>query len=165
MIRKSLFDVVGVFDESLPACEDYDLCQRVRNIGHRIGVVPGARILHYSGSVTNTPGRERKRMRQILRNRTIYRLRFETDAPLRTLLVVLLMEFPRRAVRRILRRKGSQSLRSIAAAFGDLLMLGGRLANRENDRNQWDQYLEEIEWASLGSRFESSELEGPASRE
>ena len=29
MIRKSLFDAVGVFDERLPACEDYDLWLRV----------------------------------------------------------------------------------------------------------------------------------------
>ena len=29
MIRKSLFDTVGLFDESLPACEDYDLWLRV----------------------------------------------------------------------------------------------------------------------------------------
>jgi len=29
MIRKSLFDMVGKFDESLPACEDYDLWLRV----------------------------------------------------------------------------------------------------------------------------------------
>ena len=29
MIRKSLFDTVGVFDERLPACEDYDLWLRV----------------------------------------------------------------------------------------------------------------------------------------
>ena len=29
MIRKSLFDEVGLFDESLPACEDYDLWLRI----------------------------------------------------------------------------------------------------------------------------------------
>jgi glycosyltransferase involved in cell wall biosynthesis len=29
MIRKSLFDTVGVFDEQLPACEDYDLWLRI----------------------------------------------------------------------------------------------------------------------------------------
>ena len=29
MIRKSLFDSVGVFDEQLPACEDYDLWLRI----------------------------------------------------------------------------------------------------------------------------------------
>ena len=29
MIKKSLFDAVGVFDENLPACEDYDLWLRV----------------------------------------------------------------------------------------------------------------------------------------
>jgi glycosyltransferase involved in cell wall biosynthesis len=29
MIRKTLFDAVGTFDESLPACEDYDLWLRV----------------------------------------------------------------------------------------------------------------------------------------
>jgi hypothetical protein len=29
MIRKSLFDEVGFFDENLPACEDYDLWLRI----------------------------------------------------------------------------------------------------------------------------------------
>lgn len=29
MIRKELFDTVGLFDESLPACEDYDLWLRI----------------------------------------------------------------------------------------------------------------------------------------
>ena len=29
MMRKALFEKVGVFDESLPACEDYDLWLRV----------------------------------------------------------------------------------------------------------------------------------------
>jgi glycosyltransferase involved in cell wall biosynthesis len=29
MIKKTLFDAVGVFDESLPACEDYDLWLRI----------------------------------------------------------------------------------------------------------------------------------------
>jgi glycosyltransferase involved in cell wall biosynthesis len=29
MIKKSLFDTVGVFDEKLPACEDYDLWLRI----------------------------------------------------------------------------------------------------------------------------------------
>jgi len=29
MIRKTLFDTVGLFDESLPACEDYDLWLRI----------------------------------------------------------------------------------------------------------------------------------------
>jgi len=29
MIRKTLFDVVGAFDENLPACEDYDLWLRI----------------------------------------------------------------------------------------------------------------------------------------
>jgi len=29
MIRKQLFDIVGLFDESLPACEDYDLWLRI----------------------------------------------------------------------------------------------------------------------------------------
>jgi glycosyltransferase involved in cell wall biosynthesis len=29
MVRKNLFDIVGNFDESLPACEDYDLWLRV----------------------------------------------------------------------------------------------------------------------------------------
>jgi hypothetical protein len=29
MLRRSLFDIVGCFDESLPACEDYDLWLRI----------------------------------------------------------------------------------------------------------------------------------------
>ena len=29
MLRKSLLDVVGIFDESMPVCEDYDLWLRI----------------------------------------------------------------------------------------------------------------------------------------
>ena len=140
--------------------EDYDLCQRVRLAGYRIGVVPYARIRHYSGSATDTPARERNRMRQILRNRTIYRLRFKADARLMTLIKVLLIEFPRRAIRRLVGRSGSQSLRSIWGAFRDLVMLSRRITDRERDNQEWEGWnrvSSDIDgralWNSLSSSF------------
>lgn len=51
--RKSLFDEIGLFDESMWPCsgEEVDFCLRAREKGHRIGIVTGCYI-HHEGSRT-----------------------------------------------------------------------------------------------------------------
>jgi hypothetical protein len=51
--RKSLFDEIGEFDESLWPCsgEEIDFCFRAREAGHKIGVVLGCYV-HHEGSQT-----------------------------------------------------------------------------------------------------------------
>ena len=51
--RKSLFDEIGEFDESLWPCsgEEVDFCFRARSAGHRIGIVTGCYV-HHEGSRT-----------------------------------------------------------------------------------------------------------------
>ena len=39
VLRRAVFDEVGGFDTSLETCEDVDLCQRIRDRGHRIVAV------------------------------------------------------------------------------------------------------------------------------
>jgi glycosyltransferase involved in cell wall biosynthesis len=51
-IKKSVFDDIGGFDASLTACEDVDLCNRVRLAGHRIVADPGMRSVHYGDPKT-----------------------------------------------------------------------------------------------------------------
>ena len=46
-IKKDVFDDVGGFDEQLTACEDVDLCNRLRAAGHRIVADPAMRSVHY----------------------------------------------------------------------------------------------------------------------
>jgi len=48
LIQRSLFDQVGLFDESLPACEDYDLWLRIC-ARHRVLFVDQPQILKYGG--------------------------------------------------------------------------------------------------------------------
>jgi glycosyltransferase involved in cell wall biosynthesis len=48
LIHKSLFDEVGVFDESLEVCEDYDLWLRVA-CGNSIGLIDKKLIIKYAG--------------------------------------------------------------------------------------------------------------------
>ena len=48
MIRRKLFDEVGLFDESLPACEDYDLWLRIA-AKHRIGLIEKPYLIKYGG--------------------------------------------------------------------------------------------------------------------
>ncbi len=48
MMRRDLFDEVGFFDESLPACEDYDLWLRIA-AKHPIGLIEKAYIIKYGG--------------------------------------------------------------------------------------------------------------------
>lgn len=48
MIHKSIFEEIGVFDESLPACEDYDMWLRICSI-ESVGFVKEAQIKKYGG--------------------------------------------------------------------------------------------------------------------
>lgn len=48
MMRRSLLDVVGLFDEKLPACEDYDLWLRV-SCRHEIGLLPEYLVVKHGG--------------------------------------------------------------------------------------------------------------------
>jgi len=48
MMHRKLFDEVGLFDESLPACEDYDLWLRIAS-RYPIGLIEKPYILKYGG--------------------------------------------------------------------------------------------------------------------
>lgn len=48
LIHRSLFDQVGLFDESLPACEDYDLWLRIC-ASHPVAYVSTPQIVKYGG--------------------------------------------------------------------------------------------------------------------
>ncbi len=48
LLHKSLFDEVGLFDESLEVCEDYDMWLRVA-YGYEIGLIDKKLIIKYAG--------------------------------------------------------------------------------------------------------------------
>ncbi|MCP4050242.1 MAG: glycosyltransferase [bacterium] len=48
LIKKSIFDQFGLFDETLPACEDYDMWLRISR-KKVIGLEPGYSIIKYGG--------------------------------------------------------------------------------------------------------------------
>lgn len=48
LLRRELFDALGGFDESLPACEDYDLWLRIC-ARHEVGFVPQPLLVKYGG--------------------------------------------------------------------------------------------------------------------
>ncbi len=48
MLQKSLFDEVGGFNESLPACEDYDLWLRITS-RHPVGLIDEELLTRYGG--------------------------------------------------------------------------------------------------------------------
>ena len=51
-IKKDVFDGIGGFDAQLTACEDVDLCNRLRAAGHRIVADPAMRNVHYGDPKT-----------------------------------------------------------------------------------------------------------------
>ncbi len=48
MLHKKLFTEIGFFDESLPACEDYDLWLRIAS-RYKVGLIPKPYIKKYGG--------------------------------------------------------------------------------------------------------------------
>jgi glycosyltransferase involved in cell wall biosynthesis len=53
-IKKDVFADIGGFDAQLTACEDVDLCNRLRAAGHRIVADPAMRNVHYGDPKTLT---------------------------------------------------------------------------------------------------------------
>lgn len=55
IMRRDLYQAVGGFDERFFLYfEEIDLCRRVRTLGQRVVVVPGARIFHMKGAATRS---------------------------------------------------------------------------------------------------------------
>jgi len=85
MIRRRLFDEVGLFDESLPACEDYDLWLR---IGYRYPVYlidPPLIVKRggHSDQLSKSPGLDRHRiyaLKKLLDNAPLSTRQFEAAA-------------------------------------------------------------------------------------
>jgi GT2 family glycosyltransferase len=51
-IKRAVFEKIGGFDASLTACEDVDLCNRVRMAGGRIVADPRLRSIHFGDPTT-----------------------------------------------------------------------------------------------------------------
>lgn len=147
LVRTEVLREVGPFDPIYGSYyEDYDLCRRIRRAGYRIGFVSGARVRHFSGSTTDTPEKERQRMRQILRNRVIYRLR-EDDVPRWVGLArFFALEVPQRLGRSIARTPSSQPSGVVLQAVADVGRLVPRLASSAHDSAAWHTYLEHLGW-------------------
>jgi glycosyltransferase involved in cell wall biosynthesis len=67
MVRRSLFDEIGLFDESLPACEDYDLWLRVSR-KYPVHLVETPFIVKHGGhadQLSRMPGLDRYRVESI----------------------------------------------------------------------------------------------------
>lgn len=147
MVRRDVLERVGPFDPVFGSYyEDYDLCRRIRQAGYHIGFVRSAEISHFSGSSTDTAEKVRKRVRLLLRNRTIHRLRESKSPRARTLLHYATFDVPRRLLRAVLRTPSSQPVGAILQAQMDLLRLGPRLFSQSADEAAWKQYLKSLDW-------------------
>ena len=69
MIRKSLLDEVGLFDESLPACEDYDLWLRI-TWKYPVHLIDTALIVKHGGhadQLSGMPGLDKYRIQALVK--------------------------------------------------------------------------------------------------
>ena len=69
MIKKSLFDTVGVFDEDLPACEDYDLWLRI-SCRYPVHLIETALIIKRGGhedQLSRAAGLDKYRIRSLVK--------------------------------------------------------------------------------------------------
>lgn len=147
LVRTDVLRQTGPFDPVFGSYyEDYDLCRRIRALGHKIGFCRDVRIRHFSGGSTTTAEQERRRMRQIIRNRTVYQLR-ESDAPRwKGTADRVLLDFPRRLARGLAGTPSSQPPVVTLQAYFDLLRISRRLVSRTHDERQWQAYLDELGW-------------------
>jgi len=151
LVRTDVLKIVGPFDPIYGSYyEDYDLCRRIRRAGYRIGFVRGASLQHYSGSTTDTPEKERRRMRRIVRNRLIYQIRDDRQPRWATLTRFFLRDIPYRMLRGLVRTPSSQPPAIVLQAALEVARLAYRLCSVARDEAVWKDYLNRINWR--GSR-------------
>lgn len=146
VVRTSALVKVGPFDPIFGSYyEDYDLCRRLRGAGHRVGVCGRGTVRHFDGSSTTTTEAQQRRMRQIIRNRAIHRIRSSRH---RLGLVVdqFVRELPWNAARGLARTASSQPVGAQLAAHLDLMRIIDRLLFEVRDRRAWSDYLKSIGW-------------------
>jgi hypothetical protein len=147
IVRTDVLKAVGGFDPIYGSYyEDYDLCHRIRQAGYRVGIWTCATVAHFSGSATRTPEAERRRQRQIVRNRIIYRVRTAGKRRLRQLGREVLVELPRQLARRLLGRPASKPVAVLLGGYWDIAKIIRRLISANYDQRQWCTYLTEIGW-------------------
>ena len=162
MARTALLKDHGLFDPIFGSYyEDYDFCQRAWRAGWSVAAMPTARVMHFSGSATTDKAAEDRRTTWVLRNRAIYGIRNETERRGRFILGLLLIQFPRRAIRALLKRPSSQPMACVLSAWLSLTRMLPRLWFQRNDLRAWQRHLDELSWAAAfdgggsGSRNES----------
>lgn len=159
LVRTDVLRQAGPFDPVFGSYyEDYDLCRRIRDLGYKIGFATEARVRHFSGGSTTTEAQERRRMRQVIRNRMLYELREGDTSRWRAFLGRVLRDFPHRLARGLLNTPSSQPPSVTLKAYVDVLRLGRRFVSSTYDEQQWRTYLHSIGWppAPPASAEESS---------
>lgn len=129
--------------------EDYDLCHRLRRAHYRVGICGQGVVRHFSGSSTTTETAQRKRMRQIIRNRAILRIREAGENRWPRIADYIACTLPRNLVRSLLRTPSSQPLRVQLAAQWDLLCQWQRLISPRCDRQAFAEYLRQLGWPNV----------------
>lgn len=165
IVRTEVLQEVGPFDPVYGSYyEDYDLCLRIRRAGYRVGVCGNASVRHFSGSSTTTPAAERKRMRQVLRNRAIYNFREMGSRRLSAIASYFGATVPRNLLRGLLRTPSSQPVGVQVSAIADLVRDLPRFASERADSLAWRSYLDELGWPSNDRVAHAGSLERPDSK-
>jgi N-acetylglucosaminyl-diphospho-decaprenol L-rhamnosyltransferase len=147
VMRMSALRKVGPFDPIFGSYyEDYDLCQRLRASGFTVGICGGASVAHYSCSTTQSLAAQQARMRWIVRNRVIYKLRAAGSRRLGIALRCFGWDLLYNIGRSIWRTPSSQPLGVVLGAHADLLPVLGRIVSSRRDARAWRDYLDEIGW-------------------
>ena len=147
LVRTDVLRQAGPFDPVFGSYyEDYDLCRRIRAEGYRVGFCTGARIRHFSGGSTTTEAQERRRMRQVIRNRVLYELRESEGQRWRKAARWVFTDLPRRLARGAFGTPSSQPPVVTLRAYCDLLRLGPRFVSQQRDEAAWRAYLDELGW-------------------
>lgn len=147
MVRVRPMLKFGLFDPIFGSYyEDFDFCRRLVREGWKVGICPRAFIGHFSGSATTTPEAERKRMRLIVRNRIIEKIRQAGPRRGRAFLNHLVRHLPRNLARGVWGTTSSQPASVVLGGHWDLCPLLPRILSETRDWQAWRDYLDRAGW-------------------
>ena len=151
--RTDIIKRVGPFDPIYESYyEDYDLCERIKRMGYILGICTHGKISHFSGSATFNTKKEKKRLKQIIRNRAIAEVRYSPNR-VKCFFKNTIINFPRRLFRSILNRPSSQPIAIVLKAWYEYTRLFKILVSERIDRLYWEKYLKSIKWYKRNHKY------------
>lgn len=149
VVKSNVLFSAGPFDTVFESyCEDFDLCDRIKQSGYSLGILKGSWVRHYSGSASTDKKSLIKKGSLSISNRALLKARRNPNSRVWISFYTISIDFIRRVLRAILNRKGAHPLGAVWKSFKRSIAFFPRMVSKSYDQKKQIETRKELNWDS-----------------